>query len=67
MGVFFPVHPPEDVNKLDRAKRAELKAEVMKILMSDPDVQALLKDKLPDLKKMLQEKAKPALERLTRS
>jgi hypothetical protein len=67
MGVFFPIHPPEDVNKLDRQKRSELKAEIIKVLLSDPDVQALLKEKLPDLKKLLQEKTRPVLERLSRT
>jgi len=67
MGVFFPIHPPEDVNKLDRQKRSELKAEIIEVLLSDPDVQALLKEKLPDLKKLLQEKTRPVLERLSRT
>jgi hypothetical protein len=67
MGVFFPIHPPEDVNKLDRQKRSELKAEIMKVLLSDPDVEAMLKEKLPDLKKLLQEKTRPVLERLSRT
>lgn len=67
MGVFFPVHPPDDVYKMELKKRTELKAEIIKVLLSDPDVEALLKDKLPELRKLLRDKTQPHFDRLNRT
>ena len=66
MGLFFPIHPPQDVNNLEGRRRAELKTEIMKVLLTDPDVEALLKDKLPELRRLLQEKTRPVFERVRR-
>jgi|SoiMethySBSTD1v2_1073268.scaffolds.fasta_scaffold507657_2 hypothetical protein len=67
MGVFFPVHPPEDVNKLERKKRTELKLEIMKVLMTDPEVDALLKEKMPELKALLKSKTQDLFDKMRRS
>jgi hypothetical protein len=64
MGVFFPIHPPEDVNKLERKKRAELKLEIMKVLLTDPDIEALLKEKMPELRTLLQDKTRHVFQQL---
>ena len=66
MGVFFPVHPPEDVNKLERKKRTELKLEIMKVLMTDPEVDALLKEKMPELKALLKTKTQDLFDKMRR-
>ena len=66
MGVFFPVHPPEDVNKLERKMRTELKLEIMKVLMTDPEVDALLKEKMPELKALLKNKTQDLFDKMRR-
>jgi hypothetical protein len=45
MGVFGPVYPPDDLDKLDKEKRDQLRAAIVKVLQTDPDVRKLLKDK----------------------
>jgi mRNA-degrading endonuclease RelE of RelBE toxin-antitoxin system len=45
MGLFFPVYPPEDLAKLDQAKRKELATAIRQVLQTDPDVQKLLREK----------------------
>lgn len=45
MGLMFPVHPPKDLEKLDKKKRKELADAIRKLVRTDRDVQQLLKDK----------------------
>ena len=45
MGLMFPVYPPEDLSKLDDQKRKELGNAIRQVLLTDSDVQQLLKDK----------------------
>jgi hypothetical protein len=66
MGVFFPVHPPTELDKLDKQKRAELKAAIVQALMFDPDLKKLFEDKLPEVRRLLKDKTLPKLEELLR-
>ena len=45
MGVTVPVYPPDDMAKLDKAKRKQLREAIGKVLATDEDVRKLLKDK----------------------
>jgi len=45
MGIPFPVYPPEDLARLDNAKRKELATAIREVLRTDPDVQKLLREK----------------------
>jgi formaldehyde-activating enzyme involved in methanogenesis len=56
MGLFFPVYPPEDLDKLDQQKRGELKAAIRQVLHNDPDIKNLIKEKLPEVQKLLKDK-----------
>jgi formaldehyde-activating enzyme involved in methanogenesis len=45
MGLFFPVYPSEDLAKLSKEKKQALATAIKTVLMTDPEVQQLLKDK----------------------
>jgi len=64
MGVFFPVYPPEDLNKLEQQKRAQLKAAILQALQFDPDIKALIGDKLPEVRRLLKNKTQHVFDEL---
>jgi len=39
------VYPPQDLEKLDEAKRQKLKEAIMKVLLNDPEVKELIRKK----------------------
>ena len=45
MGVTVPVYPPEEMAKLDKDKRNQLRTAIGKVLATDEDVRALLRTK----------------------
>jgi hypothetical protein len=64
MGLFFPVYPPNELNNVEQHKRSELKAEILRVLQTDPDVRKLLEDKLPELRRLLKDKTRARFEDL---
>jgi hypothetical protein len=48
LGLFFTVYSPEDLDRLDSAKRKELANAIREVLQTDPDVQRLLREKTSD-------------------
>ena len=66
MGVFFPVYPPEELDKVDKEKRSELKAAILDALLNDPEVRKLLEEKLPETRRLLREKTLAKYRRLAR-
>ena len=66
MGLFFPVYPPEDLNKVDQQKRAELKTAILEVLQTDPDVKKLFEDKLPEVRRLLKDKTLAKYQELLR-
>jgi hypothetical protein len=66
MGNVFPIYPPEDLGKLDKQKREELRAAIIHVLRFDPDFKKLLEEKLPDAKQLLRSKTDPVYQALLR-
>jgi len=66
MGTVFPIYPPDDLNKLDKQKREELKAAIRHALQYDSDVKKLLDDKLPEIRRLLKDKTDEVYKALLR-
>jgi hypothetical protein len=64
MGCFFSVYSTGDLMKLDQQKRKELRSAIEWALQHDPDVQALVVDKLPEIRRKLREGTQEAFNRL---
>ena len=45
MGVFTPVYPSQDLDKLDKQKRRELGEAILDVLHNDEQIRGLLKEK----------------------
>ena len=63
MGQFSNVYPPEDLVKLDAAKRKKLRDAIIKVMQADPDVLNLLREK----NKLLKDKTWSEYQRLLQS
>jgi hypothetical protein len=45
MGLYFPVYPPSDLDKLSQQKRKQLANAIRQVLIHDTEVQTMLKAK----------------------
>jgi hypothetical protein len=54
------------LNKVEQRSRGELKAAILQVLQNDPDIKALLAEKLPDVQRLLKAKTKDVYDRLAR-